>query len=165
MKQCFLSYSHDDRSTFEDFRIHISPIEPTLGIKIWCDDRLEPGDRWHDEISHEIEKSEIFILMFSPRYLASRYIQSQELPRIMQRQERDESVLALPVIVEKCIWQPFVNQMIQPVPICSQRRPRAIRDWRPQRDGFYEASAQIITALNSWLGADIDFTESISVPE
>ena len=151
IRQCFLSYSHDDRKFFEDLNIHISPIERILGLKIWHDDRIHSGYKWHEEIAKEIDRSQIFVCVFSPRYLASNYIQDQELRRIRERQASDESVLKLPVIAENCMWEAFVDEFVQPVPLCPLRRPRAVKDWKPQRDGFNEASTQILNALRSWL--------------
>jgi hypothetical protein len=152
--QVFISYSHDDRSLFCDLLEHLAPLETALRITFWHDERLQSGHEWHESIGREIRVSQSFILLLSPKYLASPYIRSEELPRIHERRESDRNVVMLPVIIQKCLWKPFFPQLILPVPLDARRRPQAIRDWRPQRDGYYEASLQIANSLGAWLGVN-----------
>src|SRR5690242_18757188 len=165
MKQCFLSYAHDDHGLFGEFRDNLAPLEDALGLRFWHDDRIHGGYKWHESITQEIGQSSSFILLFSPKYVASSYIRAQELPLIEERQKADQRVLTLPVIVQKCLWQPYVKQLIQPLPVNQKRRPVAIVDWRPKRDGYYEATMQIGRALGSWYGVHVDYLQPGPQPE
>jgi len=157
MRQCFVSYAHDDRGIFGELLEHLVPLEDALSMSFWHDDRIHGGHQWHDSIGREIRQSSSFILLFSPKYVASSYIRTQELPQIVERQKADQQVLTLPVIAQKCLWQPYIQQLIQPLPIDRKRRPLAIVDWRPKRDGYYEAALQLGRALGSWYGLHLEY--------
>jgi hypothetical protein len=82
--QVFVSYSHHDdawrRRLFGEF------LPTTLGdCLVWSDAWLRAGDDWAGEIDRRLERCTVAVLLASPRFLGSTFIQSRELPRILER--------------------------------------------------------------------------------
>lgn len=90
--------------------------------EFWFDRNLVPGDEFERVIKDEIDQADLVILLVSPGFMASDFIEKVELPRIIQRGENDQLVV-IPVLLEPTDWQdlPFlsVRQMLpgQPTPL------------------------------------------------
>jgi len=81
----FISYAHDDIRMFGRFRKHLTATEQAYGIPFWADERIAAGHHWDDEIQQAIDAADLFILLFSPAYIASTYISAREIPAIAAR--------------------------------------------------------------------------------
>jgi TIR domain len=80
----FISYAHhDDRAWLDDLLRHLSWIRDR-GVEIWTDRDIAPGALWHETIQAELDRARVAILMVSPAFLASPYISSEELPRMLE---------------------------------------------------------------------------------
>lgn len=83
--QCMRQQKHFDFTTWDDGEINIS-------------------DNWENLIRAEIEKAELFILLISPDFLTSQFINDIELPAILQKKEQ-LGVPIVPVIVRPTPWE------------------------------------------------------------
>lgn len=80
----FVSYSHKDDSRYiEKLRTHLQLLSQKNKIDLWDDSNIEPGSRWMDEIDRALDDAQIVILMVSPDFIASSFINEHELPRIL----------------------------------------------------------------------------------
>lgn len=98
----FISYAHSDKKWLEKLTQHLKVLtkhfEP---IDYWEDTKLRGGDRWREEITKAINKSNVAILLVSTTFLASDFISSDELPPIL-RKAQDDGTIILPLIVSPC---------------------------------------------------------------
>lgn len=141
----FISYSHDDREYVQRLSRHLLPAaRAELGIDFWLDDSITAGDRWNETMSDVLARANIFVLCMSANYLASEFIYNAELPTIKKR-SRVSQGLMIPVILKSCSWWGFVGDL-QVVPTRNER-VLPISNWRPQEDGYHEATSQIIHAI------------------
>ena len=69
----------------------------------WQDRRIEPGDDWNQAIDTAMNECDLALLLVSPDYLNSDFIQEQEQPIILQRRE-DTKTRVIPIIVRPCMW-------------------------------------------------------------
>ena len=65
---------------------------------IWNDTQLIPGNRWEEEIHHQLKKASIAVLLVSADFLASKFISEVELPSILTS-ERERGLDVIPVFV------------------------------------------------------------------
>jgi hypothetical protein len=96
-KHVFVSYSHRDRDWLERLKIHLTPYLHGEGLHLWDDSRIAAGATWAQEIERELDGARAAVLLVSPDFLASDYINSVELPNILARAKSDLIVLWIPV--------------------------------------------------------------------
>jgi TIR domain len=85
----FISYAHnDDQAWLDTLLAHLSWIG-NRGTEIWTDRDITPGTMWHEAIKAELDIARVAILMVSPAFLASSYIASEELPRMLDAAEAE----------------------------------------------------------------------------
>lgn len=94
----FISYSHRDAEWLARLRVHLRPLERDFPITVWDDTMIEPGTHWREAIESSLTAAKVVILLVSADFLASDFIASDELPRILKG-ARSAGVLVLPVIV------------------------------------------------------------------
>ena len=48
-----------------------------MGLDVWIDERLDYGSQWPREIQMQLDTCSVFIVIMSPRSLASGWVQSK----------------------------------------------------------------------------------------
>ena len=80
------------------------PLE-RQGITLFVDDEiLRPGDIIRREITEHIGRTVVAVLLVSPDFFESDYIQELEFPRLAERSALGFTTL-IPVLLEDCLWQ------------------------------------------------------------
>jgi hypothetical protein len=145
----FISYAHEDHRAFEEICAHVTALERCFDLDFWRDKRIVAGNYWTSKIADAIEEASIHLLLFTPRFIASEYIAHHELPAINAKYGRGD--LVLPVIVKRCMWQPFVG-VLQAAPMTPQGRLQPVVEWKPQGNGYDAAREQLSDAIAAYLG-------------
>ncbi|MBP2316921.1 uncharacterized protein YjbI with pentapeptide repeats [Azospirillum soli] len=102
----FVSYAHDDKTLAFDLLNRLDKLlalAPHCVFERWDDRRLEPGQRWRDEIRKAVDRCPVGLLLASPAFLGSAFITREELPRYVPRTP-DEAVpgrRAIPVALKR----------------------------------------------------------------
>ena len=89
-KTIFISYSSRDRIWLEKLRKVFQILEGLGEISFWDDSQIEPGTPWQDSLGETLTSANAAILLVSDSFLDSQFIQTFELPRILQ--EKDKTV-------------------------------------------------------------------------
>jgi tetratricopeptide (TPR) repeat protein len=100
----FISYSHMDEAWKDRLVIHLRALEQAGRITIWDDRRIDGGDKWYNEIEQAMGQAAVAVCLISPDYLASDFINKEEIPYLLKRYER-EGMLLLPVLITQCLWE------------------------------------------------------------
>jgi hypothetical protein len=99
----FISYSHEDEA-FKDELVKMLDVLQRHGIvDAWDDRRIEEGDEWNTSIQDAMNDCDLALLLVSPDYLASRFIQEEEQPKLLQRRQ-EMQLRVIPIIVRPCKW-------------------------------------------------------------
>jgi hypothetical protein len=98
MRKVFISYSHRDKRWLERLRVHLAPLERDQKIDVWDDSRINSGLKWHNEIKKALRNTKAAILLVSADFLASDFINTHELPVLLDIAERRGAII-LPLIV------------------------------------------------------------------
>jgi hypothetical protein len=97
----FLSYSHTD---YEWQRKITAELE-LLGISVWVDRQIKPGDAWQSEIETSLASADIILLLISREFLTSDFVTTQELPAALKRvQEEEHPPRVIPVLLRETTW-------------------------------------------------------------
>ncbi len=99
----FISYSHKDEIWKNRLKIHLKPLEEIGSIQVWSDDKLKPGDKWFETVKESMTRSKIGILLISPDFLASDFINHVEIPTLLENVEK-EGGLIIPVIIRHSLF-------------------------------------------------------------
>jgi len=94
----FVSYSRHDIAWLERLRVHLKPLERELEIDIWDDSKIDPGKEWKDEIAKAIDSTKVAILLVSANFMASDFIATGEVPRLLNA-ARDDGAILVPLIL------------------------------------------------------------------
>lgn len=100
----FVSYSHKDE-TWKDLVVtHLKPLVHQGDLVLWDDRKIDTGADWYPKIEEELEKADIAICLISADYLASDFINKEEIPAMKRRRE-EEGMLLLPLLLGPCAWK------------------------------------------------------------
>ena len=94
----FISYSHRDRRWLERLQVHLKPLIRDLDIVVWDDNQIKAGTKRKEEIKQAINNAKVAVLLISADFMASDFISSNELPRILANAKNNGTSI-IPVIL------------------------------------------------------------------
>ena len=104
MLRLFISYSHKDEALKDELVTMLAGLQRRGIIDAWEDRQIQPGEEWNQAIQDAINRCDLALLLVSPDYLASRFIQEEEQPKLLRRREELEQQV-IPIIVRPCPWK------------------------------------------------------------
>ena len=99
----FISYSHKDETFKDELVTMLAGLQRQGIVDAWDDRRIEAGDEWNTSIQDAMNDCDLALLLVSPDYLASRFIQEEEQPKLLQRRQ-EMQLRVIPIIVRPCKW-------------------------------------------------------------
>lgn len=99
----FISYSHKDENWLNKVltNLKVLQFDQNESFDVWNDKRIKSGANWQEEIEAALDEASIAILLVSTDFLASDFIQSNELPTLLKNAELKGTKI-IPVIVGHC---------------------------------------------------------------
>ena len=143
-EKVFVSYSHLDKEYLSDIQRHFKPFKSQ--IDFWDDSRIQPGQKWKDEIRKAILETKVAILLVSTDFLGSDFISSDELPPLLEAAEKEGAVILI-VILKPCLFEEFddLNQFQAMNP---PNRPVSKMDENEKEELFVNLVRQTRKVLN-----------------
>ncbi|HUV03182.1 MAG TPA: TIR domain-containing protein [Desulfobacteria bacterium] len=87
-KQIFISYAHKDKEWLDCLKVFLTRLEKDSQIDMWEDSKIKAGEDWVREIENALRNVDAAILLISEDFLASDFISSNELPRLLSAAEK-----------------------------------------------------------------------------
>jgi TIR domain-containing protein len=136
----FISYSHRDEDLKDRLVKHLEPLKRLNLIESWHDRKLMGGDNWGKEISENLDKADIVLLLISVDFITSSYCYDIELERALERHANEECVV-IPVILRNCLWQHLQFSKLQALP----KDGKAVCAWTDHDEAFTNVAEGVRT--------------------
>lgn len=100
----FVSYSQKDRDWMDRVLPFLDHLERDGRLEVFEDSRIDSGDEWYRRIETAIDQADQAILLVSRDFLASEFIRTMELPRLL-RKANEGSLRIHPLVVRPVDWE------------------------------------------------------------
>ncbi|HRH48833.1 MAG TPA: SUMF1/EgtB/PvdO family nonheme iron enzyme [Panacibacter sp.] len=100
----FLSYSHRDSRWLEKMNDFFKVLNRLYKIEIWDDTKIKAGANWRDEINEKLACAKVAILLVSQKFLASEFIENEELSKIFEKAS-SEGLKIIWISISACLYK------------------------------------------------------------
>ncbi|MCH9808486.1 MAG: toll/interleukin-1 receptor domain-containing protein [Alphaproteobacteria bacterium] len=117
MTDVFISYAHADSAIAEK----LVKVLESCGLKLWWDQDLRSGDRFHDCIEEEIARARFVIVLWSKQALGSDYVRSEMeeahkhkklIPLLLDDTPAPMSIANILHLGDLRNWKPCIDDLI-----------------------------------------------------
>lgn len=145
----FISYCHADDDCRKRLDIYLAPLKYEGLIATWTDQLIMPGARWADDISKNLNSSDIIILLISADFIASYYCIEVEMKLALERHQRGEARI-IPVFIRPADWSKMPFAVLQGLP----KGAKPISCWSTPDEAWLEV-AQGIRSVTEEIGREL----------
>ena len=100
----FFSYCHEDDDWLVRFETMLAPALGGRTVAKWSDHDIVPGAKWREAIASALEATTVAVLLVSPNFLKSTFVQNQELPKLLEG-AADQELTILWVYLRPCMYK------------------------------------------------------------
>jgi hypothetical protein len=140
--ELFISYAREDKTDKEELIKHLHTLIDEKKISIWHDGEIIPGQEWNEAIIGHLNSSQIILLLISPDFISSDFINKVEKTRAMERYKAREARV-IPVILRSADWKTTPIHALEALP----EGALPVNEW-PNRD---KAFLDIVTGIRKVL--------------
>jgi tetratricopeptide (TPR) repeat protein len=129
----FYSYAHEDEDLRQRLQTHLGVLKYQHLITDWHDREIHAGEEWAKKIQVHLDTADIILLLISPDFLNSEYINSVEMKRALDRHNAGEAQV-IPIILVLVYWKdtPFSKLLVLP----KDGKPVMSRYWHNSDEAF-----------------------------
>jgi tetratricopeptide (TPR) repeat protein len=127
----FFSYARPDKILRDRLEIHLSYLKYRGLITSWHDQQIRAGDQPVEQITINLHKANIILLLISPSFMASDYCYSTQMQQAIQRHTLQEADV-IPILLRPVLFTgaPFAELAMLP----SNGKP--VASWRDRDSAF-----------------------------
>lgn len=103
----FISYSHEDAEWLNKLQKNLKALKRAKGNVVdWDDTKIKASENWKEEIDKALISTNVAILLVSTSFLASDFIQDNELPKLLEKASKNGTKI-YSLILEHCLFSKF----------------------------------------------------------
>ena len=141
----FISYAHKDEQLLNTLKTHLEGLRRQGLIDTWFDRKISAGQQWSWEIDDHSLSADIILLLVSPDFMASEYINNVELKRAMVWQSQGLSRI-IPIILRPTDWEQASFGRLQALP----RDGKPITTWSNHDEAFLNVAKGIRSVVEEY---------------
>lgn len=111
----FISYAHEDEQLLNALKTQLALLRRQGLIDMWFDRNISAGQQWASEIDDHFLSADIILLLISPDFMDSDYINNNELKRAMIWQDQKLGRV-IPIILRPTDWEEASFGKLQALP-------------------------------------------------
>tara|TARA_R110000796_G_C14570604_1_gene435722 strand:- start:5340 stop:7868 length:2529 start_codon:yes stop_codon:yes gene_type:complete len=111
----FISYAHKDEQFKDGLVEHMSGLVRADIVSEWNDRKIIPGQDWSDEISENLDSSEIILFLISSSFMNSEYCMGVEVKKALSMHKQGSAQL-IPIVVRAVDWSDSELSKVQGLP-------------------------------------------------
>lgn len=103
----FISYSRADMEDVDwlgRLKRYLAPLRRNSIVDAWDDSRIKAGQDWRTEIDNALKRAKAAILLVGPGFLASDFVMTHELPRLLEAAATRQTRI-FPLVVGFCAYE------------------------------------------------------------
>ena len=134
----FYSYSHKDERLRDELETHLKLMQRQGLLETWHDRRINPCDEFDREISENLERADIILLLVSADFIASGYCYEKEMTRALERHKKGDARV-MSIILHDVNWSkaPFATSLVLP------KDGKPVTRWKPKARAWNNVSQEI----------------------
>ncbi len=141
----FISYAHEDEQLLNALKTHLEGLRRQGLIETWYDRNINAGQQWANEIYEHFNSANIILLLISPDFMASDFINDVELKQAMERHNRGVARV-IPIILRPTDWETAPFGKLQALP--TDGTP--VTTWQNQDQAFLMVAKGIRTIVEHY---------------
>ncbi len=134
----FISYSHRDEALLEQLKPHLANLKRQGLIQTWDDRQITGGSDWAQAIAHNLETTDVILLLVSADFIASDYCWGIELQGAIARHQNG-SARVIPIILRPVDWEDTPFRHLQALP----KSGKPITEWENRDTAFVDIARGI----------------------
>jgi tetratricopeptide (TPR) repeat protein len=143
--QAFFIYAHKDERLRDALEISLAVYKREGVISTWYDGKIVPGEEWNRVIKENLRASRVFLLLVSPHFLNSDFINDVEMKYALKMHKKALAVV-IPIILKPCDWKRTRLENLQALP----KGGRPITLWRNQDQAWADVVQGIRKAVEDF---------------
>lgn len=136
------SYARQDEALRNELEKYLGPLKRSERIVCWHDRHIRAGHSWRHEITTHLETADIILLLVSADFLDSKYCNTVEVKRALERHDRGE-VRVIPVILRPADWTGEAFARLQALP----HDALPVVEWSSRDAAFYSIARGIKSVI------------------
>jgi hypothetical protein len=144
--EVFVSYSHKDEKWKDMLEPYLRALQHCSGITYWDDRQISTGEDWYPNIQEEMENAKVAICLISVNYLASDFIQKEEIPFLLEKRQK-KGMLLIPILVESCPWK--IVRWLKNIQMTPRDGRCLSKDFQGTEDEIFN---EVIYSINEHIG-------------
>ncbi|WP_424961003.1 toll/interleukin-1 receptor domain-containing protein [Ekhidna sp.] len=97
----FISYSRADTDWLKQVDLYLKQLKHQHEFEFWDDTKIKPGEEWKLKINEYIDNCQVALLLVSANFLASEFINNEEVPEIL-RKAKKKGVKIFTLVIDIC---------------------------------------------------------------
>jgi TIR domain len=140
-KEVFCMYADKDLRFVEELHLRLRPHKR---INCWYEGLINLGRPKEPAIEAHLNNANIILLFVSPDFLSCDPCMENQLPIALERCQRDEALVIIPIILRACDWKTTAFGKLQVLP----KNKKPISRWLDQDEAWDEVIKGIQEALH-----------------
>lgn len=149
----FVSYAHANESAKKAFMglfLEQTGAAKRFNYRFWDDQSIVIGDNWQASIEHAMKNADFGLLLISPAFLNSKFINDNELPHYLGVDgKRCFPVMLAPVDFERHDLKGLDEQQIYRLNSSDFKSPRAFNELKGNRKEQF--ARELFAQIDDWL--------------